>query len=129
MMEDVETRIPSGEDISISFKNDERGDPNMFEAEIDMGDEYVGSVQVDYWPQRKRALVYLASIRPRFQGKKIGTIVYPIVDKEVQRRWHIRLSSDKDEDRSEAATGLWKSFEKKGMAKREGDHYVMTGDK
>lgn len=123
-----EVRLPSGDVLQVSFVN--KGN-HAFEAEIGFeGGESVGSVEVDYWPQRKLAYVYLATMRSRWQGKGVGTAVYPLVNQEVERRWNLPLSSDKDGSRSEAAERLWQRLIKKGMAKkvtdRFGDRYVMT---
>lgn len=117
----LRARTAHGQEILVRFVD--LGDGKV-EVQLETPDgEPVGGVDIDVWPQRKFAAVEWAWVGGNFRRRGVGTAVYPIINKELLRRYRIPLSSD--EHRSTAAERLWTRLTQMGLAEPKGDRYVM----
>lgn len=70
----------------------------------------------------KKGLVAYSSIEKEFQGKGYGSLMYQLVNKEVQKMGYIIGS---DTTRSQAANNLWNKLIVKNLAYLEKNRYYL----
>ena len=104
-----------GDDLKIAISGLFPGVKNK--TELDSLIELVLKVLEKIFPNKFKGNVILS--QDKNQGKGIGTRAYGLLAEELQNKYGKKLISDTT--RSDAAEALWRSLERKGLAKVVGD--------